>query len=306
MIAHQLTLIRREVWEHPAIWVTPVVIALILSLLTLTGQVSVSTIGDGKALDLAIVGAQNVGVEQRSAVLTAVLFGVTTVFAVGAWIIIVFYCLDALYAERKDKSILFWRSLPITDSETVLSKLLTALCVIPLVTLLVAMAAHLLIMILFGIWVAVQGGDALHLIWGSARLADLWGACIVLALALPLWLSPFVGWFLFVSAFTKRSPLLTAFLPLLVLPMLENLVHSNLFFNAIFVRSVRPPIADFERFGQLEQNIAAGATAEPFSLMEQISWADFLSSPSLWAGIVVCGLLTAAAVYVRRYRDESY
>jgi hypothetical protein len=88
--------------------------------------------------------------------------------------------------------------------------------------------------------------------------------------------------------------------------MLENLVHSNLFFNAIFVRSVRPPIADFERFGQLEQNIAAGATAEPFSLMEQISWADFLSSPSLWAGIVVCGLLTAAAVYVRRYRDESY
>ena len=132
MIAHQLTLIRREIWEHPAIWVSPLVIALIVSMLTLTGQVSVSAFGE--AVDFAIVGAQNADEVHRAAIMTGALTAIASIFAFGAWIVMIFYSLDALYAERKDKSILFWRSLPITDAETVVSKLLTALFVIPVVT----------------------------------------------------------------------------------------------------------------------------------------------------------------------------
>ncbi len=305
MIAHQLTLIRREAWEHPAIWVTPMVTAVVVALLTLTGQVSVSAFGE--AIDLAIVGAQNVDEGHRKAVLTGVLLVVTSVFAVGAWIVMVFYSLDALYAERKDKSILFWRSLPITDAETVLSKLLTALIVVPLVTLVVTFATHLVVMLLTSIWIKVQGGSAMHLLWAPAPLADVWASCLVFALAMPLWLAPLVGWFLFVSAFTKRSPFLTGFLPLIVLPLLEKmLVGTNLFAEAIFARSVQPPLFDFGELEDLEAQVQSMGAAGNISLFEQIDLLRFLASPSLWAGLVVCGLFAAAAIYVRRYRDESY
>lgn len=306
MIAHQATLIRREVWEHPAIWVTPAVIAAVISMLTLTGQVTISAWGE--AVDLAIVGAQNVDTAHRSVILTTALLVVSSIFAVGAAIIMFFYSLDALYAERKDKSILFWRSLPITDAETVISKLLTALLAVPLVTLVVAMLTHAVVILLLGIWVTIQGGDALHLVWRSARLGDLWLACLILALTLPLWLAPLTGWFLFVSTFAKRSPFLTGILPILVLPMLERLLAgTHLFWDAIYVRTFKPPILDFAQYEWLEK----GRPPEDFdlstlSLSSQIDLGHFFGSLSLWAGLLVCALFTAAAIYVRRYRDESY
>ncbi len=306
MIADQPTLIRKELWEHPAIWVAPVVTAFVVSMLTLTGQVSISAFGE--AVDLAIVGAQNVDPVHRAAVLNGVLIVVSSIFAVGAWIIMVFYSLDALYAERKDKSILFWRSLPITDAETVVSKLITALLVIPLVSLVVAILTHLIILTITGVWVALQGGDALHLIWQPVRLGDVWLACLVMTIALPLWQAPMIGWFVFVSTFAKRSPFLTGFMPILVLPMLERLlVGTHLFWDAIFVRTIQPPIIDFDRYRSMETGeVPAELELSALSLLKQIDLAAFFSSPSLWAGLIVCALFTAAAIYVRRYRDESY
>ncbi len=306
MIAHQATLVRREVWEHPAIWVTPVVIATIVSLLTLTGQVTVSAFGE--AVNLAIVGAQNIDEAHRALVLSSVLLVVSTIFASGAGIIMTFYSLDALYAERKDKSILFWRSLPLTDAEAILSKLITALFVIPLVTLVVALVTHLVILLFVGVWVKLQGGDAIHLVWSPVRLADLWLACLLLAVTIPLWLAPLVGWFLFVSTFAKRSPFLTGFLPILVLPMLERmLVGTHLFWDAIVVRTFQPPVLKFRQFDWMEQgSLPEKLDMESMSLVQQIDIAGLFSSLSFWAGIAVCALFAAAAIYVRRYRDESY
>ena len=304
MIGHQLALIRREIWEHRAIYVTPFVIAIVVTLLTLTGQVSISAFGD--AVDLAIVGASNVDPVHRRMVLTGILSVVTSVFAFGAWIVTVFYSLDALYAERKDKSILFWRSLPITDAETVVSKLITALLVIPLLSLGAVMLTQLAILTLFGLWVMTQGGDAGHLVWSSAPLMDLWVAGLLLAIAMPLWLSPFIGWFLFVSAFTKRSPLLMAFLPLLILPMLERMfLRTHYLYDTIFERSFKPPIANIEtliRFDESDFRMSEDA----ISIVSSLDMMRFATSPSLWAGMIVCGLLVTAAIYVRRYRDDSY
>jgi ABC-2 type transport system permease protein len=310
MISHQLTLIRREVWEHPAIWVTPLVLGVIIALLTLTGQVSISAFGE--AVDLAIVGAQNTEAAHRASLLTGLLAMIASVFAFGAWVIMVFYSLDALYAERKDKSILFWRSLPITDAEAVISKLLTALFVIPLVSVVVVAITHVVILLLTSVWIMTQGGDAGHLVWGSARLLDTWSACLVAALLLPLWMSPFIGWFLLVSAYTKRSPLLVAIMPIAILPMLEKLlVGSDWFFQAFFVRSFQSPLFQFDEFEQLEMRLEKDGLeglsgGEPISLLAQIDLAAFFGSPSLWLGIAVCAVFTAAAIYVRRYRDESY
>ena len=304
MISNQLSLVRRELWEHRAIYIAPLVIALVMSLMSLTGQVTISAFGH--EVDLAIIGASSAGEIERQAAITAILMVFTSIFVLGAWILMIFYSLDALYAERRDKSILFWRSLPVTDAETVISKLLTAVLVIPLTAFAFVVVTHLLNLILWSIWLSIQGGDAGHLLWSAAPLFDNWAATLIIAVAMPLWLSPLIGWFLFVSAFTRRSPLLIAFLPMFVVPMLEKMVSStSLFWDAIFVRSVRPPLfkgIDVSRIFDEDNFQIAADTA---SLLAKIDLARFLSSPSMWLGLVVCGLFTTAAIYIRRYRDES-
>jgi ABC-2 type transport system permease protein len=306
MIQTQLALLRRELWEHRAIYVVPGVVALLMVLSSLTGQVSINNI---EHLDAGIIGIQNMPDNARSAALSALMVGLSTPFIFAMWVLTIFYCLDSLYAERKDRSILFWRSIPVTDFETVLSKLLTAVIVVPLVTFAIVVATQLLVLINVSIWVNIRGGSPGHLIWAAMPFADNWTAMLMLLIALPLWMSPFVGWFLFVSAFTKRSPLLVAALPIVLLPILEKLFFgSAVTADAFFVRSIKMPlfanIDNMELLFQEGEDIARLADAE-LSLIGLMDVGGFLANPQLWLGLVVCGLFTAAAVYVRRYRDDS-
>lgn len=303
MMTNQLALVQREIWEHRSLYVTPVVIALIVSLMTVTGQVSVS--GFDQAVDLAILGATNLGENERSAALSVMMIGVSSMFIIGMWVLTIFYALDSLYAERKDRSILFWRSIPVTDFETVLSKLLTAVLVIPLITFAVVVLTHLVVLGITSVWIGFRGGNAGHLIWSAAPLLDNWTVTLIFLLALPLWLSPFLGWFLFVSAFAKRSPLLIAFLPIVILPMLErSLVGTTAFAEAFFVRTGKMPLFrgfDPQDFFDEESHTVSDA----LNLIDLLNLGGFLTSPGLWLGIAVCGLFTTAAIYVRRYRDDA-
>ena len=152
----------------------------------------------------------------------------------------------------------------------------------------------------------VQGGDASHLIWSSVPLFDNWSAALIVTVASAIWMSPFIGWFLFVSAFTKRSPLLMAFMPLIIIPIIEWIFfRSKIFASAVFGRGDMIPLfrdMDFEHFFDEER---MKVQHDVVSLLAHIDVGQFLASPSVWAGVVVCGLLSAAAIYVRRYRDES-
>lgn len=307
MMANQIALLRRELWEHRSIYVTPGVIALLVVLLSVTGQVTLSSFG--QEVDIAILGASNLGLAERSAAVSVVMTGVASFFVLAMWVLTVFYALDALYAERKDRSILFWRSLPCTDSETVLSKLLTALFVIPLVTFVGIAVTHVLVLAVSSIWLGIRGADAWHLLWTAAPFFDNWLATVVFLLALSLWLAPFVGWFLFVSAWTRRSPLLVAFLPILVLPMLEkSLIGTSVLADAFFVRTGSLPLfrgMDTTDFLFMEGENLRLADDAGISLLSLLDLSRFFGSPGLWLGLIVCGLLTAAAIYVRRYRDDS-
>jgi ABC-2 type transport system permease protein len=307
MIGNQPALLKRELWEHRSIYVTPAVVALLVALLSVTGQVAVSSLD--QAVDIAILGASNLGERERAAAISVVMTGVAGFFVLAMSVLTVFYTLDALYAERKDRSILFWRSLPCTDAETVLSKLLTALFVIPLVTFLAVAATHLVVLAISSAWIGIRGGSAWHLIWTAAPLVGNWTATLVFLVALPLWLSPFIGWFLFVSAFARRSPLLLGFLPILILPMLEkSLIGTSLFADAFFARTASLPLfrgmhtAHFVFPEGETPRLAEGATG---SLLSLLDLSRFFGSASLWLGLIVCGIFTGAAIYVRRYRDDS-
>ena len=305
MIANQLALIRRELWEHRSLYVVPGVLAIIIVLVEITGQTAVSAFG--KHIDMALLGATNIGVNERAVVISALMSVVSALFVFEMWVLIIFYCLDSLYAERKDKSILFWRSLPVTDAETVISKLLTAIVVIPFITLAFVAATHLLVLLITSVWVGMRGANAWHLIWEAVPLVDNWTATFILLPAFTIWLSPFVGWFLLVSAYTRRSPLLMAMLPIIILPMLErSILNSTLLFDALVVRSGNIPIyKDIELAGLFDEKMFQLAGNGGISIVSMLDIGRFLTSPGLWAGIIVCGLLTTAAIYVRRYRGES-
>ena len=305
MIRNQLALVKREIWEHRSLYITPAVVGLVLTLAVMTAFVFAS--GYQHIVDMGIVGAQNmVGDAERRAAMFALLMGNTAPFLFAGAILTIFYCLDSLYAERKNKSILFWRSLPITDAETVISKLLTAMVAIPLIALAVIIVTHLVVLILTSLYVSFQGGSSVFLIWKSAPVFDVWAGMLVFMLLLPIWYSPFIGWFLFVSAWTKRSPLLMAFLPLVVVPTLEYWVlRTHVIWDAIQTRFEQLPMfrgIDPERLFDEHDFIG---DAELVSLVAYIDIGKFLTSPAKWAGVVVCGLFITAAIYVRRYRDDS-
>lgn len=305
MIGHQLALIRREIWEHRSIYVTPIAIAVIVSLISVAGMVTVSAFD--KEVHMAIFSASNIaGDAERQAALTVLFLGTSWVFLFALVILTAFYTLDCLYAERKDKSILFWRSLPITDAETVISKLLTAVFVLPLFTVAAIIVTHLVNLLITTVWVMLKGGNAAHLIWGSVPLFDNWAAALIVTIASAVWMSPFIGWFLFVSAVTKRAPLLMAFMPLIIIPIMEWIFfRSKIFASAVFGRGEMIPLfreMDIRHFFDEERMVV---NEELVSLLAHIDIGRFLVSPSVWAGIVVCGLFATAAIYVRRYRDES-
>jgi ABC-2 type transport system permease protein len=296
---------KREIWEHRSIYVTPIAIAVVVSLVSLAGMVTVSAFD--KEVNIALFGATNIaGDAERQAALTVFFLGTSWVFLFALAILTTFYSLDSLYAERKDKSILFWRSLPITDAETVISKLLTAVFVLPLFTVAAIIVTHLVNLVITTGWVIVKGGNAAHLVWGSVTLFDNWAAALIVTVASAIWMSPFIGWFLFVSAFTKRSPLLMAFMPLIIVPIIEWIFfRSKIFASAVFGRGEVIPLfreMDIEHFFDEER---MQVNEDLVSLLAHIDVGKFLLSPSVWVGVVVCGILVTAAIYVRRYRDES-
>ena len=307
MIQTQWALIQRELWEHRAIYVVPIVVGILISLSSITGQVAVST--SDQAIDIALLGAANLSPNERAAAISVFLIVLSSIFVMVMGVLGVFYALDALYSERKDKSILFWRSLPVTDAETVISKLLTALVVIPVITFAMIAVTHLVVLTISSVWVGVRGANAGSLIWQAVPLLDNWTATFIVIIAGAIWVSPFAGWFLFVSAFTKRSPFLTALLPIIVIPMLEKIVLSSSFFLEMLL-SRAPfggPIVDFSAYGYMFDSDAEllSQVGSGVSLMSIIDVTGFVTSIDVWIGVVVCGLFCTAAIYVRRYRDES-
>ena len=307
MIGHYIALMKREFWEHRSIWVTPVAIASVVTLGTLTALMFAGEFA--RELDVAIFGAQNIaGDMERRAVLTGFFVGSSWLFLLGLSVLTIFYALDSLYAERKDKSILFWRSLPVTDAETVVSKLMTALVLIPAVAIIAIIATHLINLVVTSIWVSMKGGDAGVLIWGSVPLLDNWMATAITIYSMAIWMSPFLGWFLFVSAYTKRAPLLMAFLPLVLVPMIEGIFFRSAHFaEAVWGRSAKIPLFTIDEM-DIERFFDDGhprISEEMVSLLNHIDLGKFLTDIDTWLGVIVCGLLTTAAIYVRRYRDES-
>lgn len=308
MIANMQILLRRELWEHKALYVTPFVVAalivfgFVLSFLTMVFT-GVSFKGAVAALELTGAPAGLAG----GAALIGVPFGVLYV-ALAA--VIFFYCIDALYAERQDKSILFWRSLPVTDTETVLSKFLTAAVLAPLLTALVMVATQVLLLLLASIAIFLGSGNPVELLLSPLPFVQLWVLFTYLLVTSALWFAPVIGWFLLCSAFAKRSVLIWVVVPWLVLMMLEGIVLRQGRIAGVISRRFSggyehalefPGISDI---GTIDEDAVIDMVRNgTINVFDAIAPGKYLMSAGLWSGLVVAALFIAAAIYCRRFRS---
>jgi ABC-2 type transport system permease protein len=276
--------LRREIWENRSIYVAPLAVAAVM----LFGF-ALSTIGlphRRRAVLLLDPAQQRAHIEQPYVFAAGML--VATAFIVGF-----FYCLDALHGERRDRSILFWKSLPVSDLTTVLSKASVPLVVLPLLTFGIAVAVQIDMLLL---------SDAILLTNGLAPatssqlpLAQCWMALLWGLVAMALWHAPIYGWLLLVSAWAKRATLLWAVLPFFVVSIFEWLAFRTSHFASLL---------RYRLVGWVTEAFVPHAKGSgPIDPLRAIDPEKFLSSPGLWIGLVFGAVFLAAAVRLRRYRE---
>jgi len=283
-------MIRREFWENRAIWVIPSVLGGLLVLAALFGRVDIIT--------------RNSPAQSR-AVGGVVLFAFGLTFFVVMSIYSTWYLLDCLYADRKDRSVLFWKSLPISDTATVLCKLATALIVIPLVYF----AAADLTTLTMAFIVSVRASS---IVGGALWQADLWlqlqALWLYLIVVSAIWYLPLAAWLLIVSAWAKRAVMLWSILPPLTLLLVERwFFGTHLIGEMLWERLVGA--------GRLAFNGDPGAGSwmstsdndvitTPSSIWHLLNIAGFFSSPETWIGAAVGVALVAGAIQLRLRRTE--
>jgi len=276
-------LVRREIWENRAIWTLPLAIGAVLLLAALFGRVE---------FDVPFLAVQT---HSAGALLLfafgAVFFFVMSIYS--AW-----YLLDSLYADRKDRSILFWKSLPVSDAETVIAKLATGLLVIPVVYFVVADSTTLIIAFIVSLRARTWLGASL---WNPEIWLQLQVLWIYLILTIAIWFLPVAAWLLLVSAWAKRSVTLWSIMPPLALVWAEKMFFgTHLIGEALSDRLMTGyPATAFHDFTGSLAAAAQGTAAAPLDVWKLLAPVDFVASPSTWIGVAVGVALVAAAIKLR-------
>lgn len=276
-----LTLVRRELWEHGSLVWAPLAMALMIIVVSLvSGMVKGSVdfdLGEDRPLPELFGDA-----EKQRGIFTLVMAGLVLPQLLVAFVVVFFYLLDCLFTERRDRSILFWKSLPVSDAKTVLSKLFVALVAVPLWSWALSLVVGLVV---FGVVAAqVSGTPAAGLgTWHGGTWLTVQAAMLGKLAIGVLWYLPVAGWLLLVSVLAKRAPFLWATLPFLVLSLAERIALGSNVVGALVAQRL---------FGFREE----------VSLMSEF---PLLASPGLWIGVAVGAALVYAAIRVRRRSDDS-
>ncbi len=267
--------VRREIWENRSIYLAPLAVAVVIVLATMAGFSSARHAPkSGGPLDK---------LAQPYNFAAVALMGTTLIVAI-------FYCVDALYGERRDRSILFWKSMPVSDVTTVLSKMAIPLVILAPLTFVIAIATQFIMLVLSSAVLLAKGQSAAalwtELPWSEMSLMLLYHLVTVHA----LYYAPIFGWLLLVSAWAKRLPFLWAFLPLAAIGIIERIVFNTSRFGAALGSRIS---------GGMEQDTAKGSV----TMWGHFDPAGFLSKPGLWIGLALAAVFLAGAVRLRRYRD---
>ena len=313
-------LIKREFWENRGgfFW-APVItggIFLVLNLiLAVIGSIAArrSMDGGGFVIDDApekahqIVGGIGDGMLLGGVILACVVLA----------FVVFFYALGTLYDDRRDRSVLFWKSLPVSDSQMVLSKAVWALVLAPLLAIGIGILIGVAMWLISALTITVNGLPAGGAMFTHSHPLRVIGGVISSLPVYMMWSLPAVGWLMFCSAWARSKPFLWAVLvPVLacvivsmtdILPGLD-IRHDLVWYTVVYrgLLSVVPGAW----FPTLEGGAANPHTEinTPDELANAIdltrSWHAFATT-DLWIGAAIGVALIVGAIHLRRWRESE-
>ncbi len=325
-------LLKREFWEHKGgfLWAPLIAggISLVLTLMAIiVGVVAANRAADAGTLELDGVNVSGLDLAQLTQRMSpqdmaefaeginfSLILGSGWPFVVLAFVVF-FYCLGALYDERKDRSVLFWKSLPLSDTQTVLSKVASAVVVAPVLAVAASIATMFVFMAMISIVVLLHGGNPWTLIWGPASPLQIIAGHVAWIPVYALWAMPTVGWLLLCSVWARSKPFLWA----IMLPLFSGIVVSwfglmkvfdldaSWFWANVVGRLLLGtfPLVDLAYRDDMQAPMSGDA---PDRVMDALSAGNQLASlatPDIWIGVIAGAAMIFAAIRLRRWRDEG-
>jgi ABC-2 type transport system permease protein len=314
-------LMKREFWEHKGgfFW-APIVAGGIFALLNIMAIAVSSAAADRNHIKIGLVKLDGViksmppeALEGVAAGIDLTLMMITSMIGVVTAVVVFFYCLGALYDDRRDRSVLFWKSLPISDRDTVASKVLSALVVAPVIGMLAGMATALVTLLMVGIFFAFHGQNFFGILFLNASPVR---ALLLMLASLPvaaLWALPSIGWLMLCSAWARSKPFLWAVgipvglgIAVSWFDLMKSVsVPDYWFWQHIVARALFSMFPGTWFGGSLDQLENIESPAELAELVNLGTVYASLASPHLWVGALVGAAMLFAAVRLRRWRDEG-
>jgi len=242
-----------------------------------------------------------------------------SLFVASAWpfvvlgFVVFFYCLGALYDDRKDRSVLFWKSLPISDRDTVVSKGISALLVAPILALAASLITMVGFMLILSVVVVLHGGNPFTLLWGPGTPTSVVSAFLIGIPVYALWALPTAGWLLLCSAWARSKPFLWA----IMIPVFSGIfvswfdvtklfnLDSSWYWKHIVGRALLGTFPGSDLPYQDAFDKGSGDVHATLHQLSATSAMNTLSSPELWIGAIAGLVMIYGAIRLRRWRDDN-
>lgn len=312
-------LVKREYWEHRGRFLyAPLVTGAIFLLLNLMGIVSGEVLRIRHGIQWEPMRNTNLfsrafaegNLDRIGAGLDMMMFSTTALISIVMGIVVFFYALGALYDDRHDRSLLFWKSLPVSDTATVLSKVLTATVLAPVIAVICGVVTGMLMLLMYAITLSFHGISVWHLLT-LAHPFRITGALIGSIPLYFVWALPTLGWLLLCSAWARGKPFLWAVaLPVAIGVMLGwfNLLGTMdggawywRHIGGRFLLSTFPGgWMGYANMASLQEGMAH---AMDFIYLDNAYRA--LAAPAIWIEATVGVVMIGGAIWLRRWRDDT-
>lgn len=315
-------LLKREFWEHRGgfFW-APVITGLIFLVLNLMAIITAEVLGarhgiqiGGNDIQMMISHADSGDFAQIGTAIDIAMLSSMSLIGIVMGFVVLFYCLGTLYDDRRDRSILFWKSLPVSNTSTVLSKVVSAALIAPVIAVVVSIVCGLLQLMMIAVVLSLHGVNVWHLLT-LAHPFRVMGSLLSNVPLYSLWALPAIGWLMLCSSGARTKPFLWA----VAVPVVTGLLVSwfgimglfNLpttwFWSHIVQRVLLSvfPGASMVFNGPEATSMANMDSDNPLVVLSPSHTYGLLASPNLWIGVLVGVAMIAGAIWFRRVRDDS-
>lgn len=313
-------LVKREFWEHRGgfLW-TPIIVGSVFLALNLMSIITGEVMGGKHGFNInvgdvdfkSISGAlDKQSMDAVGAGLDLFMYAPTMIISMVLGFVVFFYCLGSLYDDRRDRSLLFWKSLPISDTATVLSKVFSATVIAPLIAAVIGTLTGIAMLLMGAIALSFHGVSVWHLLTLSHPFQVI-GNLIGSIPLYVLWALPAVGWLMLCSAWARSKPFLWAIaIPVGVGVVIGwfNLLGTINVANGWYWRDIVGRALGSVFPGGWFSKVSGIGGSNPTEVMSTLGLSHaytVLSTANLWIGVAAAAVLLAGAIWLRRWRDDS-